>query len=71
MPSSVEAFSRIAVSGAAFVSRADDSGTNKKELELWEAGGGTPQGAVYMKSVRERDGRHVAYRLAEGRLHAH
>ncbi len=46
----VEAFSRIAASGAAFVSRADDSGTNKKELELWQAAGVTPQGAAYIKS---------------------
>lgn len=35
--SAVEGFARIAASGAPFVSRADDSGTNKKELELWRS----------------------------------
>jgi tungstate transport system substrate-binding protein len=35
----VEAFKRIAASGAPFVSRADESGTHRKELRLWgEAG---------------------------------
>jgi len=48
--SAVDAFRRIATAGAAFVSRADDSGTNKKELELWQAAGVTPQGAAYIKS---------------------
>jgi tungstate transport system substrate-binding protein len=48
--SAVDAFARIAASGAAFVSRADDSGTNKKELELWQTAGATPQGAAYIKS---------------------
>jgi tungstate transport system substrate-binding protein len=47
--SAVEAFTRIATSGAAFVSRADDSGTNK-ELELWQAAGVTPRGVAYIKS---------------------
>ena len=31
----VAAFSKIANSGAAFVSRADDSGTHREELRLW------------------------------------
>lgn len=48
--SAVDAFKRIAAAGASFVSRADDSGTNKKELEFWEAAGVTPQGAWYVKS---------------------
>ncbi len=46
----VEALKRIAAVRASFVSRADDSGTNKKELELWQAAGITPQGAWYIKS---------------------
>jgi len=46
----VEAFKRIAAAGAPFLSRADDSGTNKKELELWQAADATPQGAWYIKS---------------------
>jgi tungstate transport system substrate-binding protein len=33
--SAVDAFEKIAASGATFVSRGDDSGTNKKELKLW------------------------------------
>jgi tungstate transport system substrate-binding protein len=48
--SAAEAFKEIAAAGAPFVSRADDSGTNKKELELWAAAGVTPQGAWYVKS---------------------
>jgi tungstate transport system substrate-binding protein len=50
VPSAVEGFRRIAASRAPFVSRADDSGTNKKELELWQAAGAVPQGAAYIKS---------------------
>ncbi len=46
----VEAFKHILAAGAPFVSRADDSGTNKKELELWKAADATPQGAWYIKS---------------------
>ena len=39
-----EAFKKIAESGQTFVSRGDDSGTNKKELQIWEAAGITPEG---------------------------
>jgi tungstate transport system substrate-binding protein len=49
-PTAEEAFRRIARAGASFVSRADDSGTNKKELELWKVAGVAPQGAWYIKS---------------------
>jgi tungstate transport system substrate-binding protein len=49
-PTPIEAFKRIAAAAAPFVSRADDSGTNKKELELWQAAGVVPQGAWYIKS---------------------
>ena len=35
----VDALGRIAESGAPFASRGDDSGTHKKELELWEQTG--------------------------------
>ncbi len=48
--SALDAFKRIAAAGASFVSRADDSGTNKKELELWQAADVTPEGAWYIKS---------------------
>ena len=35
-----QALKRIRESGSTFVSRGDDSGTHKKELQLWEAAGG-------------------------------
>jgi len=44
------AFTRIAAAGARFVSRGDDSGTNKKEVELWRAAGVAPHGGWYIKS---------------------
>lgn len=49
-PTAVEAFKRIAAAGALFVSRADNSGTNIKELDLWKAAGIVPQGSWYIKS---------------------
>jgi tungstate transport system substrate-binding protein len=39
-----ESFARIAAKGATFVSRGDQSGTHKKELELWKQVGITPAG---------------------------
>lgn len=45
-----EAFKKIADEKAKFVSRADDSGTNKKELKIWKAAGITPSGSWYKKS---------------------
>lgn len=38
------ALARIAAAGAAFLSRGDDSGTHKKELELWRSAGIDPSG---------------------------
>ena len=43
----VQALHSIATAEAPFVSRGDDSGTNKKELALWQAAGITPGGAWY------------------------
>ena len=43
-----DAFKAIAESGSTFVSRGDDSGTNKKELQIWEAAGVTPEGDWYV-----------------------
>ena len=37
-----DAFKAIADSGSVFVSRGDDSGTNKKELQIWDAAGIDP-----------------------------
>ena len=51
-----EAMKRIAQKGALFVSRGDKSGTNKKELKLWNAGGVTadptqpPEGSWYVST---------------------
>jgi len=46
----VEAYRAISENEALFVSRSDDSGTNKKEIEIWEEAGITPQGDWYMES---------------------
>ena len=42
-----EAFKMIATHQAAFISRGDDSGTNKKEIALWKAAGLKPTGTWY------------------------
>jgi tungstate transport system substrate-binding protein len=47
MKSATKAFSTIAQEGATFVSRGDDSGTNKKELIIWEEAGVDPSGQWY------------------------
>lgn len=44
------ALQRIRATGAKFVSRGDDSGTHKKELELWAAGGGWARWPAYLSS---------------------
>ena len=44
------ALQRIADTGQPFVSRGDNSGTHKRELALWEAGGGQPTWAGYFES---------------------
>ena len=46
----VEALRRVAARGALFVSRGDDSGTHKKELELWKKAGLTPAGPWYLSA---------------------
>lgn len=38
----------IAAAGATFVSRGDDSGTHKKERELWQCAGVAPRGPAYV-----------------------
>lgn len=48
--SSPEAFAKIAAAQAAFVSRGDDSGTHKKELDLWKKANLTPEGDWYIES---------------------
>lgn len=46
----VEAFKRLAEGKGDFISRGDDSGTNKKEKELWKAAGITPKGKWYIEA---------------------
>ncbi len=48
--SAVDAFTRIASAGAAFVSRGDASGTNVKELDLWAAAAVKPAGGWYKEA---------------------
>ena len=43
----VQALQSIAMTEAPFVSRGDDSGTNKKEMALWAAAEITPEGSWY------------------------
>jgi tungstate transport system substrate-binding protein len=50
MSSAAEAFTRIAKAEAPFASRADESGTNTKELSLWEAAGIEPAGTWYIET---------------------
>jgi len=44
------ALASIAESGSVFVSRGDESGTNKKELEIWRSAGMTPEGDWYLST---------------------
>lgn len=46
----VDAFKMIADKKATFVSRGDDSGTNKKEKDLWNTAGIKPEGSWYQQS---------------------
>ncbi len=48
LTSAAEALKRIAAAKATFVSRGDDSGTNKKELKLWKGAGIEPKGSWYV-----------------------
>lgn len=45
--SAADAFARIARSGARFISRGDDSGTHRKELDLWQRAGIQPRDDAY------------------------
>jgi tungstate transport system substrate-binding protein len=48
--SAAEAFSGIAARAAPFVTRGDESGTNKKELKIWTAAGVQPAGSWYIST---------------------
>jgi len=49
--SSADAFAAIAAKQALFISRGDDSGTNKKELSIWKKTGITPAGAKWYQET--------------------
>lgn len=69
--SGIDAMSKIAKSKAIFISRGDDSGTNKKELSLWKDAGIKPQGDWYreagqgMGKVLQMSGELSAYTLTD------
>jgi tungstate transport system substrate-binding protein len=46
----IDAFTKIANTKALFVSRADKSGTNSKELAIWKSANITPEGDWYIES---------------------
>lgn len=60
-----EALSKIAEGGADFVSRGDDSGTHKKELQLWQAAGIEPKGSWYIAAGQ---GMGAVLKLADEKL---
>jgi tungstate transport system substrate-binding protein len=45
--SATEAFKKIFAAGATFISRGDDSGTHKKELDVWKKAELAPQGQAW------------------------
>jgi tungstate transport system substrate-binding protein len=67
----VDAFKRLAEGKAPFISRGDDSGTDKKEKQLWKAAGITPTGPWYdeagqgMGAVLQMADNKKAYTLAD------
>ena len=46
----IAAFVKLAKGGALFVSRADDSGTHRREQKLWRDAGVTPAGTWYVQA---------------------
>ncbi|MDI7246138.1 MAG: substrate-binding domain-containing protein [Bacillota bacterium] len=50
LKSAAEAFKKIAAAQAVFVSRGDDSGTHKKEKEIWAKAGVKPAGRWYQEA---------------------
>lgn len=51
MKNAIAAFQKIAASGAKFVSRGDDSGTDKMEKSYWKAAGLNPKGLGWHMSA--------------------
>ena len=48
--SAIEAFKKISETKSMFVSRGDDSGTDKQERSIWKAAGITPQAPWYIEA---------------------
>lgn len=65
------AFQKLADTQTEFISRSDESGTHKKELEIWEACGIAPEGDWYvqagtgMGAVLEMANEKLAYTLSD------
>ncbi|TMC00216.1 MAG: tungsten ABC transporter substrate-binding protein [Chloroflexi bacterium] len=55
-PDAVTAFSRIANAGAPFISRGDQSGTNVKELAIWDKVGIQPSGQGWYQETGQGQG---------------
>ena len=64
-------FQKLAETQTTFISRSDESGTHKKEQEIWEASGITPEGDWYveagtgMGAVLEMANEMLAYTLSD------
>lgn len=71
-----DALARIASSRAPFVSRGDDSGTHKREIELWKLAGLEPAGPWYIETGQAMGatlviaGQKRAYVLTDDATHA-
>jgi len=68
----IKVFESIAKRPSMFVSRGDDSGTNKKELEIWQGAGVEPVGCEWylelgtgISGALEYASQHAAYLLAD------
>jgi tungstate transport system substrate-binding protein len=51
MTDAAAAFKKVADAGALFISRGDDSGTNKKELAIWQTAGVDPSGQSWYQET--------------------
>jgi tungstate transport system substrate-binding protein len=62
-----EALRRVAASGSPFVSRSDDSGTHRRELQLWDRSGRSPRSEPAAWYVEAGAGMDEALRIADQR----
>ncbi len=68
-PAAVEAFQKIFAAGSTFVSRGDDSGTNKMEISLWDKAANDPKGAVWYIESGQGMGATLTIASEKNRLH--